>query len=95
MAKRHEVSPLKHYTFNHELGIDVVEIEDASDTHYNLLNVVCHGTTFQQAYVVRVADIHGVPSSSSYLNSFTELKAQGRFGPSPFHHHGGPFGADF
>jgi hypothetical protein len=71
IATRHKVAPPRPYTINYELGVDVLDIKDANDTHYNLLNVVCHGTSFQQAYVVRVADIHGVPSSSSCLNAFT------------------------
>jgi hypothetical protein len=72
IATRHKVAPPSAYTMNLELGVDVIDIKDANDTHYNLLNVTCHGTAFQQAYVVRVADIHGVPSSSSCLNAFTK-----------------------
>ena len=59
LTKRHKVSPPK---LNTQSRISHVDIKDANNIHYNLLNVVCHGTTFQQASVVRVADAHGVPN---------------------------------
>ena len=37
------------YSFNHTLGIDVLEVVDAEGNPYQVLNMVCVGTTFQLA----------------------------------------------
>ena len=49
-----------------------MEIKDAAGTFYDILNVVDYGTTFEQAFIVRVADTNGVPSSSSCLEAFAK-----------------------
>ena len=69
-ARSSKVSMPKPYTFNHEVGIDVLEVKDASGTFYDILNVVDYGTTFEQAFIVRSADVNGVPSSSACLDAF-------------------------
>ena len=66
----HKVSKPKPYVFNHEVGVDVLEIKDAAGTFYDILNVVDYGTTFEQAGIVRVGDTNGVPSSSNCLKWF-------------------------
>ena len=66
----HKVSEPKPYIFNHEVGIDVIEVKDAAGTRYDILNMVDYGTTSEQAYIVRSAQTNGVPSSSSCLQAF-------------------------
>ena len=41
------------YTFNHSLGIDILEILDANGTKFQVLNMICLGTCFQLCEVVR------------------------------------------
>jgi hypothetical protein len=69
-ARTSKVALPKPYTFNHEIGIDVLEAKDAAGTFYDILNVVDNRTTFEQAFIVRVADVNGVPSSSACLEAF-------------------------
>jgi hypothetical protein len=71
-ARSTKVSRPKPYVFNHEIGIDVLEIKDAAGTFYDILNVVDYGTTFEQAFIVREAETNGVPSSSSCLDAFVK-----------------------
>ena len=68
--KTHKVSMPKPYEFNHEVGMDVLEIRDAAGRHYDILNAVDYGTTFQQAWIVREAETRGLPTSSSCLKAF-------------------------
>jgi len=68
--RTNKVAMPKPYTFNHEVGVDVLEVKDAAGTFYDILNVVDYGTTFQQAFVVREAETNGVPSSASCLDAF-------------------------
>eukprot|EP00973_Karenia_brevis_P095289 12426664-Karenia_brevis.AAC.1 len=56
--------------FNHEVGVDALDIKDTRGRLYNILNAADYGTTFQQAWIVREADVHGNPSSSSCLKAF-------------------------
>jgi hypothetical protein len=65
-----KVAPPKPYVFNHEVGVDVVEVKDAAGTFYDILNIVDYGTTMQQAGIVRVGDNNGVPSSANCLDFF-------------------------
>lgn len=67
-----KVARPKPYTFNHEVGIDVLEVKDNAGTFFDLFNVVDYGTTFEQASIVRAADIKGTPSSSSCLDAFVK-----------------------
>ena len=76
--RTHKVSMPKPYEFNHEVGMDVVDIKDAAGKHFDILNAVDYGTTFQQAWIVRESDIHGSPSSSSCLKLSSMV---GRAGP--------------
>ena len=39
--------------FNHTLTIDLFEVIDIDGTKFQVLNMVCVGTTFQSAHVVR------------------------------------------
>ena len=41
------------YRFSHTLGIDLLEVIDIDGTKFQVLNMVCVGTTFQSAHVVR------------------------------------------
>ena len=68
--RTHKVSMPKPYEFNHEVGMDVIDIKDAAGKHFDILNAIDYGTTFQQAWIVRESDIHGSPSSSSCLKAF-------------------------
>ena len=56
-----KVAPPKPYIFNYEIGIDVIEIKDDAGMHFDILNCVCYGPTFQKAFIVRGA-ANGVPS---------------------------------
>ena len=40
------------------------------DSYYDVLNCVCMGTTFQQAFIVRDGNTNGVPKSSDCLKAF-------------------------
>ena len=62
----HKVTLPSDYTFNHTLGIDVLELTDVTGQKYQVLNMVCIGTCFQQAEVVKVGA--GQPSSRSCLD---------------------------
>ena len=72
IPQTHKVAPPKPYTFNAEIGVDVLEVTDSAGTHYDILNCVCYGTTFQQAWIVREARTNGVPSSASCLDAFVK-----------------------
>ena len=65
-----KVAPPKPFVFNHEVGVDVVEVKDAAGTFYDILNIVDYGTTMQQAGTVRVGENNGVPSSANCLDFF-------------------------
>ena len=64
------VAQPRPYTFNFEIGIDVLDLKDCNGRFYSILNVVDYGTTFQQAFIVRESDVHGLPSSSKCLDAF-------------------------
>ena len=63
----HKVTLPSDYTFNHTLGIDVLELTDVTGQKYQVLNMVCIGTCFQQAEVVKVGA--GQASSRSCLDA--------------------------
>ena len=48
----------------------MLEIKDAAGRYYDILNCVDYGTTFEQAFIVRDADINGTPSSAKCLKEF-------------------------
>ena len=58
------------YRFNHTLGIDLFEVIDIDGAKFQVLNMVCVGTTFQQAHVVRQGP--GQCSSSTCLKALQE-----------------------
>ena len=47
-ARISKVALPKPYTFNHEVGIDVLEVKDAAGAFFDILNVVDYGTAFEQ-----------------------------------------------
>ena len=55
----HKVSPPRLCTFNHEVGVDVFEIVDSVGTRVSILNAVCMGTTYDQAWIVRESESLG------------------------------------
>ena len=71
-ARTNKVARPKPYVFNHEVGVDVLEVKDIEGTFFDILNVVDYGTTFEQAFIVREAETNGVPSSSSRLDAFVK-----------------------
>ena len=40
----------KPYVFNHDVGVDVLEVKDAAGTFFDILNCVDYGTTFEHAF---------------------------------------------
>ena len=58
------------YRFNHTLGIDLLEVVDIDGTKFQVLNMVCVGTTFQLAHVVRQGP--GQCSSSACLKALQD-----------------------
>ena len=71
-TQTHKVGRPKPYVFNHEVGVDVFEVKDIAGTFYDILNVICYGTTLQQAGIVREGETNGVPSSSNCLDWFVK-----------------------
>ena len=63
----HKTSLLNRYEFNYALGIDVREILDADGAKYQVLNMICLGTCFQLAEVVRAGP--GQPTSARCLEA--------------------------
>ena len=63
----HKVTLPSDYTFNHTLGIDLLELTDVTGQKYQILNMVCVGTCFQQAEIVKVGA--GQASSRSCLDA--------------------------
>ena len=63
-----KVAPPKPYVFNHEVGVDAVEVKDAAEMFYDILNIIDYGTTMQQAGIVRAGEHNGVPSSANCLD---------------------------
>ena len=63
----HKTSLPNRYEFNYALGIDVLEILDADGAEYQVLNMICLGTCFQFAEVVRSGP--GQPTSARCLEA--------------------------
>ena len=99
--QRHKVPPPRLYTFNRDVGVDVFEIVDSVGTRFSILNAVCMGTTYDQAWVVRESENLGSPSSHACLTSFrTWLDALGWLALRLFDairgtHNRGVFGSTF
>ena len=69
-SQTHKVSPPRPYAFNHEVGVDVFEIVDSVGMRFSILNAVCMGTTYHQAWIVRVSETLGSPSPHACLRAF-------------------------
>ena len=65
----HKVSPPRPYTFNHEVGVDVFEIVDSVGMRFLILNAVCMGTTYDQAWSVRESETLGSLSYHACLRA--------------------------
>ena len=63
----HKTSLPNRYEFNYALGIDVSEILDADGAKYQVLNMICLGTCFELAEVVRAGP--GQPTSARCLEA--------------------------
>ena len=63
----HKVSLPEKFVFNHSIGIDVFELLDAEGTKFQVLNMICLGTCFQLAEIVRQGS--GTPSSAKCLDA--------------------------
>ena len=57
----------RSFVFNHSIGIDVFELLDAEGTKFQVLNMICLGTCFQLAEIVRQGS--GTPSSAKCLDA--------------------------
>ena len=49
----HVVALPERYAFNHALGIDILQVEDAAGSKFQVLNTVCLGTCFQLTEIVK------------------------------------------
>ena len=66
----YKVSPTRPYMFNHEVGVGVFEIVDSVGMRFSILNAVCIGTTYGQAWIVRESETLGSPWSHACLRAF-------------------------
>eukprot|EP00959_Pyramimonas_sp_CCMP1952_P097528 2038712-Pyramimonas_sp.AAC.1 len=65
LAQTHKVALPKKVCFNHEIGIDCVEVKDNSGERYTFLNIVCQSATLQRVTFVKNGG--GTPSSRACL----------------------------
>jgi hypothetical protein len=68
MPQTTKVSLPRDYSFNREVGVDVLEAKDSEGNPYLLLNIICLGTSFQQCVPIRPGV--GQPTSSECLDAF-------------------------
>jgi hypothetical protein len=71
-TQTHKVGRPKPYVFNHEVGVDALEVKDCAGTFFDILNCLDYGTSFQQAGIVREGENNGTPSSSNCLDWFVK-----------------------
>ena len=64
------MSPPRPLTFNQEVGVDVFEIVDSVGSLFSIIDVVCMGTTYDEAWIVRGSETLGSPSSHACLRAF-------------------------
>ena len=76
----HKTSLPNRYEFNYALGIDVLEILDADGAKYQVLNMICLGTCFQLAEVVRAGP--GQPTSARCLEAIKKRSISWAENPS-------------
>ena len=69
-SQTHKGSPPGPHTLNHDVRDDVFEIVDSVGVRYSILNAICMGTTYDQAWIVRESEVHGSPSSHACLQAF-------------------------
>ena len=62
MPQTSKVSLPREYSFNLEVGVDVLEVKDSEGNPYLLLNIICLGSSFQQCVPIRPGV--GQPTSS-------------------------------
>ena len=63
-------APPKPYVFNHEVGVDVLDLHDADGDSHLFLNIVGQGTNFQIVWYLCPGA--GVPSSRLCLQAFMQ-----------------------
>jgi hypothetical protein len=68
MPQATKVSLPRDYSFNREVGVDVLEAKDSEGNPYLLLNIICLGTSFQQCVPIRPGV--GQPTTSDCLDVF-------------------------
>ena len=68
--RAHKVSLPRPFVFNHGVDMDVFEVLDATGKRFSMLNAVCMGTTYNQAWIVRESESLGSPSSQVCLFAF-------------------------
>ena len=68
-ARVRVVKPPSRYVFNAEVLLDIFEVKDAAGHRYSVPSLVCAGTTFHVAGVVRAGG--GTPSSRTCFHMFT------------------------
>ena len=66
----HKVLQSRPYTFNDEVGVDLIEIVDSVGMRFSILNAVCMGSTYDQAWIVRESETLGSPSSRACPRAF-------------------------
>ena len=79
----HKTSLPNRYEFNYALGIDVLEFLDADGAKYQVLNMICLGTCFQLAEVVRAGP--GQPTSARCLEAIKKRWISWAGNPSNLH----------
>ena len=72
MPFTHKVGRPKPYIFNRAVGVDVLDVKDAIGHTFEILNIVCMGTTRQQGDLVREGDRQGSPFITCMLKSFCQ-----------------------
>eukprot|EP00959_Pyramimonas_sp_CCMP1952_P182295 3811754-Pyramimonas_sp.AAC.1 len=70
LAQTHKVALPKKFCFNHEIGIDCLEVKDNSGERYTFLNIVCQGTSFQRVIFVKQGG--GAQSSRACLTALQQ-----------------------
>eukprot|EP00959_Pyramimonas_sp_CCMP1952_P348784 7307244-Pyramimonas_sp.AAC.1 len=68
LAQTHNVALPKKFCFNHEIGIDCLEVKDDSGERCTFLNIVCQGTTLQRVIFVKQGE--GAPSPRACLTAW-------------------------
>ena len=51
-TQTHQVWPPRPCVFNHEVGINIIEVLDAARKRFSVLNAVCMGTTYDQSVTI-------------------------------------------